>query len=156
LAGFNLFAERLEKARLVAIDAVSPTLSALRIDRRLDPHATVLYVGLAAVYEAPTRSLYNTVFDESLLSECILDHHHHPPSVLARDACVKNLRNRETDFIVVDWTWINRYRQPGNYGFPSFVEPALLDRLVREKVLRPIKVDGVWDLYQVVSEPTSP
>jgi 4-amino-4-deoxy-L-arabinose transferase-like glycosyltransferase len=156
LAGFNLFAERLEKARLVAIDAVSPTLSALRIDRRLDPHATVLYVGLAAVYEAPTRSLYNTVFDESLLSECILDHHHHLPSVLARDACVKNLRDRETDFIVVDWTWINRYRQPGNYGFPSFVEPALLDRLVREKVLRPIKVDGVWDLYQVVSEPTSP
>ncbi len=155
LAGFNMFAERLQKARLVAIDAVSPTLTALRQDRRLSPDSTVLYVGLAAVYEAPSRSLYNTVFDESLLGECVLDETQNPPRVLTREACEKNLRDRAIDFVVVDWTWINRYRQPGNYGFPAFVEPALFDRLVREKVLRPIKVDGVWDLYQVVSEPNT-
>ncbi len=156
LAGFNLFAERLEKARRVAMEAVSPTLAALGRDRRIDPMSTVLYVGLAAVYDAPSRSLYNTVFDESLLGEVILDQAQNPPGLLSSNACLKNLRDREVDFVVVDWTWIERYRQPGNYGFPEFVVPAIFDRLVREKVLLPVKVDGVWDLYQVAPELDTP
>ena len=36
----------------------------------------------------------------------------------------------------MNWDWIRRYREPGNYGYTDFVRPARFDRLVKEGVLR--------------------
>ena len=39
--------------------------------------------------------------------------------------------------VYVDWDWIRRYREPGNYGFTDFVRPSRFKELVRDGVLDP-------------------
>jgi hypothetical protein len=152
LAGMNLFASRIEQAREVSRSAISPTLSTISATRPIPMEATVLYVGLAAVYESPVRARYNTVFDESLFLMLISDPGKNAPELLPSDEIRARLIGAGIDYVLVDWSWIDRYREPGNYGFPDFIQKSLLVNLVRNDLLRPVKHEAAWDLYHVVKE----
>ena len=70
----------------------------------------------------------------------------------------RELAKREINDVFVDWSWVNRYGSPGNYGFTDFITHSLFDRLVAEKVLRPkataLAGQSDWQLYGVISEET--
>jgi 4-amino-4-deoxy-L-arabinose transferase-like glycosyltransferase len=152
LAGMNLYARPIAEVREISVQAVSSTLAELRASRGVPSDSTILYVGLAAVYESPSRAIYNTVFDESRLLSLIAEKSAGEYRLREAKEIHERLEQAGVDYVLVDWTWIERYREPGNYGFPEFVTKDIFDTLVRERVLRPIKVDSAWDLYQLVKE----
>lgn len=160
-------------ANFVLIDAVAKPPLFVSLDRlRNDPqridHWTrafnsgkievecVLYVGKADVYNVEPRSLYNTVFDDCLLE------------TIGRDRSPAEIRQRLKELgvshVLVDWSWIERYRARGNYGFTDFVTPGLLQRWVDQGVLLPPlprhrTTDGrelVVDVYPVPEQVAGP
>jgi len=93
---------------------------------------SVLSVGDAQVFDLEVPVLYNTVFDPSIFESVVRDEH----GALRKPAEIRE-RLRGVAFVYVNWSEIVRYRSPGNYGFSSFVEPAIFKRLVAEGVLAP-------------------
>ena len=86
--------------------------------------------------------LYNTVFTPETIE--VLASGRSPAQL--RQALVE----RGITHIYVDWKEINRYREPGNYGFTDFVTPERFTEWVDAGVLeraRPIGVEQ--DLYAV-------
>ena len=56
--------------------------------------------------------------------------------------------------VYVDWSEIDRYRSPGNYGFTAFVTPGRLAEWVGSDVLEPpIRLGPRQELYRVRPEP---
>ena len=90
----------------------------------------LLAVGDAAVFDLTMPVLYNTCFDD-----CIFEQ-------LVRDKTAAQVRAelaaRQIEYVYVDWREIERYREPGNYGFTDFVQPEVFDRLVQQGVLAPL------------------
>jgi hypothetical protein len=144
--------------RKVAMESVAPSLTALVDSGLVKSDQTVLFVGLAAVYESPYSSCYNTVFDANILEKIARD----PSTGKMRrgDDIRSSLARHGINDVFVDWTWINRYRSPGNYGFSDFITPSLFDELVNEGILRPIAPalagQPEWQLYEVVTEAGKP
>ncbi len=93
---------------------------------------SVLSVGDAQVFDLEVPVLYNTVFDPSVFESIVRDER----GSLRGPAEIRE-RLRGVAFVYVNWSEIARYRSPGNYGFSSFVEPAIFERLVAEGVLAP-------------------
>ena len=90
----------------------------------------LLVVGDAAVFDLKPPVLYNTCFDDCIFEQLVKGKT--PAQVRAEFAA-----RRITD-VYVDWDEIERYRQPGNYGFTDFVQPEVFDRLVAQGVLEPL------------------
>ena len=92
------------------------------------PGSKWLFVGEPQAFYFRRPVLYNTVFDESWWEK------------IAKDAQPEEVRGRlqrlGVTHILVDWTWIQRYRSPGNYGYSTFVVPASFERLVSDGVLQ--------------------
>ena len=44
--------------------------------------------------------------------------------------------------VFVNWQEIQRYREPGSYGYTDFVRPNVFDELVRSGLLRPVQAFG--------------
>jgi hypothetical protein len=113
-----------------------------RLDAELPPDARPLLVGQAAVYHLNHRVAYNTVFD---------------PEIIELLACGKNAREfqrglaeRKLTHVYVDWKEIQRHRQPGGYGFTSYVTPARFAHWVAQGVLeRPRFLGPEQELYKV-------
>lgn len=158
LCGMNLYTDPLSSVRRVAIDSVAPSLAALIESDLVKSDQTVLFVGLAAVYESPYSSRYNTVFDSNILERIARD----PNTGKLRrgDDIRSSLARHGINDIFVDWSWINRYRSPGNYGYTDFITPSLFEELVKEGVLRRIAPalagQSDWELYEVVTEAGKP
>ena len=93
---------------------------------------SVLSVGDAQVFDLEVPVLYNTVFDPSIFESIVRDERG-----AVRSPAEIRQRLRGVAFVYVNWGEIVRYRSPGNYGFSSFVEPAIFERLVAEGVLAP-------------------
>ena len=52
--------------------------------------------------------------------------------------------------VYVDWSEIDRYRAPGNYGFTPFVVPEVFARLVEAGVLGPpTKIGARQEVFEV-------
>jgi hypothetical protein len=127
---------------IVADNHYLAELSQLRSDpRRVEPwrqyfneHADdvqgLLLVGDAQPFDLIVPTVYNTVFDPLVFEELVRDKS--PAEVRAA------LDARGISHVYVAWNEIARYRSPGNYGFSAFVEPKVLDDLVREGVLEPV------------------
>ncbi|MCE5266962.1 MAG: hypothetical protein LLG00_03660 [Planctomycetaceae bacterium] len=100
--------------------------------RYFNAHAdkAVLAVGDAAVFDLKPPVLYSTCFDDCLFEQLVKNQT--PAEVRAA------LAARRVVFVYVNWREIARYRSPGNYGFTDFVEPAVFDRLVADRVLVPL------------------
>ena len=112
---------------------------------RLEPLSSrVLFVGDAGVFDVERPLVYNTVFDDSIFVEIIEGRE---PGEIRRE-----FERRNISHVFVDWTWVGRYREPGNYGFPEIVTEKLFRRLVRDGVLaEPLpKLEGYKaELYPV-------
>jgi len=122
--------------------------------RYLNLHAVagdrVLLVGDAQPFDLELPALYSTCFDgcpfESLMKDRTADQR--------RQA----LLEQRIRYILVNWSEIDRYRSPGNYGFSAYVtKPLVRAELVREQqLLRPVPLDAdpeTIELFEVAREP---
>ncbi len=142
LLGFTLlFNFLLLSSGVVADNRYFAGLDQLRHDPdRLDPwHAYLnehvpdgwhaLLVGDAQAFDLRVGTIYNTVFDDCIFEQIVLDRT--PEEVLA------DLKARKISHVYVHWGEIARYRSPGNYGFTDFVQPEIFEQLVATGVLLP-------------------
>ncbi len=108
----------------------------------------LLLVGDAQPFDLEVPAYYNTVFDPSLLLAM--------QPLTATDAFHQQLAARRISHLYVHWGEIDRYRSPGNYGFPDEITPELFDTLVRRGVLQAVDgadAAGRRRLYQVLPPP---
>lgn len=107
----------------------------------------VLLVGDAQPFDLELPALYNTCFDECLFESLMKDR-----TAAERQAA---LDRQQITYVLVDWSEIDRYRSPGNYGFPDYVTQKLVhEELVRDqRILQPIPLNVApeqAELFQVV------
>lgn len=104
----------------------------------------VLLVGDAQPFMLRPPVRYNTCFDENVLESICRDR---TPLDIAAE-----LHRQKISHLLVDWSEIDRYRSPGNYGFTEFIQPEMFNRLQREGVIT--LIDEASDerrrLYRVV------
>lgn len=157
LCGLANYTEDIHGQRKASIASFWPAVAVANEPRLVPPGSTVLFVGFAAVHDAEPRSLYNTTFDDNLLESLARKS---PGEEDLKDPMEirRELAARGIDFLLVDWTWIQRYRSPGNYGFTPFVQPELFAKLVSAGVLTKVSLypPGISrepiELYRVVGE----
>ncbi|WP_419193264.1 ArnT family glycosyltransferase [Kolteria novifilia] len=101
------------------------------------PDETVLFVGLAAVYNALPDARYNTVFDRNLLEKLVRDPD--GDGLRPTEEIRQAFEEEGIDVVLVDWSWIELYRSAGNYGFPDFVTPKVFQELTSRGMLRPVQ-----------------
>jgi hypothetical protein len=113
----------------------------------LNAHAQggrVLLVGDAAVFDLEMPILYNTCFDDSIFQQIVEGEGASSPLAPggrgAGGEGVGSIRRRFTDLgithVYVSWSEIARYRD--SYGYTDFVQPDVFQRLVDQKILRPL------------------
>jgi hypothetical protein len=140
LAGYDHWTEELGKLRSEVPVKASAGLAWL--DQILPDRSRTLLVGSAAVFHMRHEVLYNTVFDDSLLEALARDRE--------PDAFHAELKRLGITHVFVDWSEVERYRKPGNYGFTDFVQPERFAEWVREGIMIPVHVPiPNKDLYLV-------
>ena len=115
------------------------------------PGARPLLVGQAAVFHLDHPVVYNTVFDDDPIRGA-------GPGPVARARSGEELNRLGVTHVYVDWSEIERYRSPGNYGFTPFVTHEVFDRLVEAGVLAPPSDRDRLrqELYEVVRRRAGP
>jgi len=94
----------------------------------------VLLVGDAEPFDLRVPVLYNTCFDQSVFEQLMRD----------RDAQQRLavLRRHEITHVFVYWHLIDRYREPGNYGFTDYVTRDFVQQeLVQTGILHPLLLE---------------
>jgi hypothetical protein len=91
----------------------------------------VLMVGDAQVFDLEVPVFYNTCFDDCLFEQIVRDK--------TPDEIRAGLASKAVSHVFVHWDEIKRYRDT-DYGFTSFVQPAVFDRLIQQKVLEPLPI----------------
>jgi hypothetical protein len=109
----------------------------------------VLLVGEAQVFDLEVPILYNTCFDD-----CVLETLLRGKSAEQRRRALQDAR---ISHIFVSWYELDRYREPGNYGYSDFPTRQLFhDELVREqKLLRRVPIithPSVLEIFEVIGE----
>ncbi len=136
LLGDNRYLVRLEQLR------DDPRLTTVSVAHRflnehVRPGGCVLIVGDAGVFNVRVPMLYSTCFDPCIFEQLMR----------GRDAAQRRaqLRERGVSHIYVDWAEIERYRQPGNYGFTDYVTPELLhgELEAEQRLIRAVPVPGL-------------
>lgn len=127
LVALNDWTGDLRTLRKDVPEIVNPPLA--RLDAALPPGAKPLIVGQAQTFHMNHPVVYNTVFDRDIFES--IDRGKSPEEVRAE------LNRRGITHLYVDWSEVDRYRSPGNYGFTDYVTPGRFDRLVRSGVLSP-------------------
>lgn len=111
----------------------------------LNEHAqageAVLLVGDAQPFDLEIPSFYSTCFDDCLLVEWTANR-----SPAERRV---ELLSRDIHYVLIDWGEIERYRAPGNYGFPAGMTRDLEQELVAQRVLEPLETFKSKELYRV-------
>ena len=118
------------------------TPSLARLDEALPPDARPLAIGQAGTFGLRHRPVYNTVFNRDLFERIVGGKPHL--------AVISDLHRRGITHVYVDWAEIDRYRQPGNYGFSTFETPEVFEGLVQAGVLGPgVRIGTSQILYKV-------
>jgi hypothetical protein len=117
------------------------------LNTHVPPDGCVLLVGDAQPFDLAVPVLYDTCFDESIFEQLF-----HGRTRQQRHAA---LREHGISHVLVNWSEIDRYRSPGNYGFTDYVTRSLVrDELVREQaLLRKLDLGADpdwWELYEVI------
>ena len=140
MSGLNEWTHPLDKLWKSVPKLLNPT--SILVDQSLSPTDKVLLVGQASVFYWEHPILYNTVFNQERIEQ------------IAKGQTSAQVHGRFQEMgithVLVDWSEIRRYRQPGNYGFTDFVTQEFFDGLVRDGVLvvaRPNTTQKVF--YQV-------
>jgi hypothetical protein len=100
------------------------------LNRVVPPGGVALLVGDAQPFDLEMPALYNTCFDDCVLETLMTGRN--PQE--RRQA----LHSRGVTHVFVHWGEIYRYREPGNYGYSDYPQPAVFQELVQQGVLRPI------------------
>lgn len=143
--GYNAFLKNPELARReIETRFGRLLLQAEDLNRQSARPGRVLSVGEAAVFEARTDVLYNTVFDLNLFQKICGESVTGGTDANVRLREMNDVRRRlgasDVRIIAVDWREVLRYRAPGSYGFTRFVEPRTFRALVDAGVLRRVEV----------------
>jgi hypothetical protein len=94
----------------------------------------LLLVGDAEPFDLDAPLFYSTCFDDSLFEQLVKNHS--PQEIRA------GLASHRITRVFVHWGEITRYRRSA-YGFSSFIQPVIFDRLVEQGILRPLPlIDG--------------
>ncbi len=105
------------------------------LNRLASPGDRVLLVGDAQPFDLEMPVLYETCFDE-----CRFERWMKGRTAAERRAI---LQQQGITYVLVNWSEIERYRSPGNYGFTDYVTKSLVrDELVRDQqLLRPVALN---------------
>ena len=101
----------------------------------------VLLVGDAQPFDLEPPVFYSTCFDDCLLAAWTVG-----KSPVDRLAA---LQKRHIAYVYVQWSEIERYRSPGNYGFDPRLTRELIAELVTQGVLAPPLADAPPEIYKV-------
>lgn len=98
------------------------------LNAQTPPGKQVLCEGDAQVLDLNMPVSYHTAFDDAPLL-----------AIVDANAAPEELRKALSKyaFVYVNWNEINRYRQPGNYGYTDRIQPETFSKLVRQGVLQP-------------------
>jgi Dolichyl-phosphate-mannose-protein mannosyltransferase len=136
--GYNAMLTDRTAARLSAQNAADSFVEYL--NEKLPPGSKVLAVGDSQMFGARFPVVYNTVFNPSIFKEWLAGAA--PSGTKDDDLPLKppkqildKLHAEGITHIYIDWDWIRRYREPGNYTFTDFVRPVRFQCLVRDGVL---------------------
>ena len=106
---------------------------------RLPHNLKVLCVGEAALFHARFPYVYNTVFDQSLFEQWFAKRTASGELQLRPVAEIRaTLLQHRITHVLINWSEVLRYREPGSYGFTDFVHPDQISELVRLGVLQPV------------------
>lgn len=107
------------------------------LNRSLSSDHKVLMVGDAEVFDATFPLVYNTVFDDSIFEEWTSGQSgvEAAPVMLPAEQIRRKLHAEGITHIHVHWGEILRYRLPGSYGYPAYIQPSRFELLCREGVL---------------------
>jgi len=106
----------------------------LDLNEQVSAGGKVLLVGDAEPFDLRVPTLYNTCFDESVFEKLMRDRN-------ARQRW-ETLREHHVTHVFIYWSLIDRYREPGNYGFTDYVTRDFVQReLVETGILEPLPRD---------------
>ena len=138
IGGFNAGRTDLKSA---AVMVTSPSQEWLREELttgRLPADFKVLCVGEAALFHAQFPYVYNTVFDRSLFEAwCAERTESGEFRIRPPDQIRDTLRQHGITHVLVNWSEILRYREPGSYGYTDFAHPDRFAELQGAGVLGP-------------------
>ena len=136
LGGFNAGRLDLKAARDIA---VSPSIKWLNVEwdsGRLPRETKVLCVGEAALFHARFPYVYNTVFDRSLFEQWFAERTASGEfRIRPADDIRATLRRHGITHVLVNWSEILRYREPGSYGYTDFAHPSRFAELQAAGIL---------------------
>jgi hypothetical protein len=117
------------------------------LNANIAPKGCVLLVGGAQPFDLELPVLYNTCFDESIFERLFKGR--------TRRQRREALDEHGITHVLLNWSEIDRYRSPGNYGFTDYVTRSLVrDELAAEQgLLRKVDLGADpewWELYEVV------
>lgn len=92
------------------------------------PEDVVLATGDAALFYLHPQVLYHTCFDDAPLK---------PLVEMTADQRRQWLTEQKVRWVYVHWGEIERFRSPGNYGFPPYVTRELFQELEAQGILQP-------------------
>ena len=137
VGGFNAGRLDLKVAEQIAISPRIQWLNEKYESGQLPPFTKVLCVGEAGLFHARYPYLYNTVFDRSLFVELCAARETSSPILRSVDEMREHFRRLGITHIDVNWAEIERYRSPGSYGYPEFVQPERFKELQQLGLLGP-------------------
>ncbi len=96
-----------------------------------EPETRVLLVGEARVFEYRVDVVYSTCFDTNPGEAWLAGTDAEKQRAALAAAGITH--------VLINWSEIDRYRSPGNYGFSDWPKPSHIEQLVRDQVLLPIE-----------------
>jgi len=137
LGGFNAGRMSLRTALDIATPSRVRWLNEQYEAGRLPANTRILGVGEVELFHARYPYLTNTVFDASILEGMCSDPRTPDYQLLPPAEILSNFRKGGITHIDINWGWILRYREPGNYGYTDFVNPERIQELQRIGILGP-------------------
>ncbi|MDR1385307.1 MAG: glycosyltransferase family 39 protein [Planctomycetaceae bacterium] len=161
---YSRFGLGIEAARLDP-NRVTPTILYFNAN---PPDGKLLLIGDAEVFDYKAPVLYNSCFNDTPFDDIFFERksprsvagkstNNKPTSIKSTDRkptvnqptinnaslrtdgeIKKRLTQAGISHIIVNWSELQRFRSPGNYGYTSdLVQPQIFDELVRRKILQP-------------------
>ena len=124
LGGFNAGRTDLNAARELVKSPSQKWLDDELAADRLPRETKVLCVGEAALFHARFPYVYNTVFDRSLFEQWFFERTNSGEVRLRPVVKIRaTLRQHGITHVLVNWSEILRYREPGSYGYTDIAHP---------------------------------
>jgi hypothetical protein len=136
LGGFNAGRTELNAARELVKSPSQKWLDDELVAGRLPREMKVLCVGEAALFHARFPYVYNTVFDRSLFEQWFTERAASGELRLRPAEDIRTtLRQHGITHILVNWSEILRYREPGSYGYTEVAHPSRFAELQAAGIL---------------------